>query len=239
MRKQSARLATRHYAALTGAALVLAACGHDSRSKPAPESAVGTGFATTAVAAPAALAIAKADEGVVASARVANAAEASPAPRPATPAAQGTPDLAMGAPLPPASDPAGAMLVRHGQASVEVRHVDDAVTRIRQTAQQFGGFVANTALRNGKDEHSSATLELRVPTAQFDGLLGALRTLGKVETVTATAEDVGEEVLHVEPGFLDLAFLQVGGAGLDDFEELFHGERRAEGKGRRVRVSSE
>ena len=49
----------------------------------------------------------------------------------------------------------------------------------------------------------------------------------EVEIEPSAAEDVGEEVLHVEPGFLDLAFLQVGGAGLDDFEELFHAERRA------------
>jgi hypothetical protein len=34
-------------------------------------------------------------------------------------------------------------------------------------------------------------------------------------------------VFHVEPGFLDLALLQVGGAGLKDFEKLFHAERRA------------
>jgi hypothetical protein len=34
-------------------------------------------------------------------------------------------------------------------------------------------------------------------------------------------------VLHVEPGFLDLALLQVGGAGLEDFEKLFHAERGA------------
>ena len=40
----------------------------------------------------------------------------------------------------------------------------------------------------------------------------------EVEIEPTAAKDVGKEVLHVEPGFLDLAFLQVGGAGLDDFE---------------------
>lgn len=44
----------------------------------------------------------------------------------------------------------------------------------------------------------------------------------EVEIEPAAAEDMGEEVLHVEPGFLDFSFLQVGGAGLEDFEELFH-----------------
>jgi hypothetical protein len=98
-----------------------------------------------------------------------------------------------GAPLPPASDPAGAMLVRHGQASIEVRHVDDAVLRVRQAAQQLGGFVANTALRNGKDEQPSASLEVRVPTGQFDQLMTGLKAVGRVESVSANAEGVGEE----------------------------------------------
>lgn len=61
----------------------------------------------------------------------------------------------------------------------------------------------------------------------------------EVEIEPTAAEDVGKEVLHVESSFLDLAFLQIGGAGLEDFEKLFHAERRAEGKGRRVRRPSE
>lgn len=47
----------------------------------------------------------------------------------------------------------------------------------------------------------------------------------QVDVETTAAENVREKMLHVEPGFLDFAFLQVGGAGLEDFEELFHAER--------------
>jgi hypothetical protein len=89
------------------------------------------------------------------------------------------------------------MLVRHGQASIEVKAVDDAVTRMRQTAAQFGGFVANTALRTGKDEQRSAMLQLRIPSAQFDGAVAALSQLGKVESVSVTAEDVAEEYVDL------------------------------------------
>jgi hypothetical protein len=105
-------------------------------------------------------------------------------------------DVSLGTPI-PAIDPTGAMLVRHGQASIEVRAVDDAVTRMRQTAAQFGGFVANTALRTGKDEERSAILQLRIPSAQFDGVVGALSQLGKVESVSVNAEDVAEEYVDL------------------------------------------
>jgi hypothetical protein len=105
-------------------------------------------------------------------------------------------DASSGVPL-PALDPTGAMLVRHGVASVEVRTLDDAVARLRQTVAQYGGFVANTALRTGKDEQRSGTLEVRVPSAQFDAVVGALGQLGKVESVSVNAEDVAEEYVDL------------------------------------------
>ena len=103
--------------------------------------------------------------------------------------------LLLGAP--PTADPAGTMIVRHGQASIEVQKVEGAVARIRQTAGQFGGFVGNTSLVTGKEEQKTATLELRVPSAQFDAVVGALNQLGKVETVTVSAEDVSEEYVDL------------------------------------------
>ncbi len=102
----------------------------------------------------------------------------------------------LGMPL-PAIDPAGSMLVRHGRASIEVKTLDEAVTRLRQAAGQFGGFVANTALQSGNDEKRSATLQLRVPSAQFDAAVAALSQLGKVESVHVSAEDVGEEYVDL------------------------------------------
>jgi Domain of unknown function (DUF4349) len=105
-------------------------------------------------------------------------------------------DVSLGTPI-PSIDPSGAMLVRHGQASIEVKAVDDAVSRMRQTAAQFGGFIANTAVRTGKDEQRSAMLQLRIPSAQFDGAVAALSQLGKVESVTVNAEDVAEEYVDL------------------------------------------
>lgn len=99
--------------------------------------------------------------------------------------------------LPPAIDAAGAMLVRTGEAAVEVTRVAEALGRIRQTATQFGGIVGNTALRNGRDEEPSATLEIRVPSAQFDALVNALSAIGKVESVSASVQDVGEEYVDL------------------------------------------
>jgi len=218
MRKLSIHLTHRQLIAVTGIALALVACSRDSRrdvnhsarTTIAADSTAGAGFAT---------ADRRAVMGGMRDPRAEKAFSASPpmevmaspvaapvvpaeTPPPSAAPSAPTPEQAanavdVGAPLPPASDPAGAMLVRHGEASVEVKHVDDAVAKIRQSAAQFGGFVANTAIRNGKDEQPSASLEIRVPTAQFDGFVGELRTLGKVESVTASAVDVGEEYVDL------------------------------------------
>ncbi|MEO8623587.1 MAG: DUF4349 domain-containing protein [bacterium] len=219
MRKLNINLTRRHLVAVTGIALALVACNRDSRRDIASnartnvgsDSSASAGFTLTKHRAavdivrdgPSETAL---SASLPADAMASPAAPAmSPAPTPparelatsAPTASESAPALDLGAPLPPASDPAGAMLVRHGEASVEVKHVDDAVAKIRQSAAQFGGFIANTAIRNGKDEQPSASLEVRVPTAQFDGFVGELRTLGKVETVTASAVDVGEEYVDL------------------------------------------
>ena len=103
--------------------------------------------------------------------------------------------LAFGSPMP--SDPSGAMLIRNGQASVEVAHLNDAMTKVRQTASQLGGFVANMNVVGGKDEHRSAQIELRIPSAQFDAAVVALGTLGKVESVSASVQDAGDEYVDL------------------------------------------
>jgi len=105
-------------------------------------------------------------------------------------------DISLGTPI-PSIDATGAMLVRHGQASIQVHGLDVAVSIARRAAAQYGGFVANTSIRGGKDEQRSATLELRVPSDRFDGLLSELGKLGKVESVTASAEDVAEEYVDL------------------------------------------
>ena len=137
--------------------------------------------------------------------RVASAAAAPPPPAATVPVAASagnavtvgdTRGVTLGTPL-PSTDPSGAMLIRNGRATVEVRRVDDAVTRLRQTATQLGGFVANTAILGGKDEHRSATLEIRVPSAQFDAAVAALGSLGKVESVSASVQDVGDEYVDL------------------------------------------
>ena len=92
---------------------------------------------------------------------------------------------------------APTMVIRNGQASVEVDKLDPAIVKLRQLAAQLGGYIANSSMSGGRDQIRSATLELKIPAQRFDQALNGLATLGKVESVNATAEDIGEEFVDI------------------------------------------
>lgn len=90
-----------------------------------------------------------------------------------------------------------SMVIRTGQAFIEVEKVDPAVIRIRQLAVQFGAYIANSSMSGGRDQIRQATFELKIPAARYDEAVSSLSTIGKVETVSSNAQDVGEEFVDV------------------------------------------
>ena len=91
------------------------------------------------------------------------------------------------------SDVTSAMIIRAGQANIEVDSLEPAVALVRTLARQLGGYIANTAMQTGRGQVRSATLEVKVPANRFDEGLSGLAPIGKLESVNVSAEDVGEE----------------------------------------------
>jgi len=89
------------------------------------------------------------------------------------------------------------MMIRTGQAFIEVDKIDPAVLRIRQLAAQVGGYITNSSISGGHDQIRQATLEIKVPAPHYDQAVSSLSTIGKVETVNSTAQDVGEEFVDI------------------------------------------
>jgi hypothetical protein len=90
-----------------------------------------------------------------------------------------------------------AMIIRTGEAFIEVDKVDPAVLKVRQLAAQVGGYIANSSISGGHDQIRQATIELKIPAPKYEQAVGSLATIGKVETVNSTAQDVGEEFVDV------------------------------------------
>jgi hypothetical protein len=92
---------------------------------------------------------------------------------------------------------APSMLIRTGAATIEVDSLEVAIAAVRALAQRVGGYIGNTSMETGNTAVRAATIELKVPAARFDEVLGGLSPIGEVESVTSQAQDVGEEFVDV------------------------------------------
>jgi hypothetical protein len=110
---------------------------------------------------------------------------------------------------PTAFDPASRLIIRTGQASIEVDSLESSMAELRRIVQRVGGFVADASVQSGRNQLRSATLELKVPASRFDELTEGLQPLGRLQFVNVGAEDVSEE-------FVDLTARAANGRRLED-----------------------
>lgn len=115
---------------------------------------------------------------------------AAPSPQPA--------DAAANAEITAQDIAPGSMLVRLGQASLQVDSLDVGIARVRDVARRTGAIVANTSMEGGHDRTRAASLQLRIPSQRFDEAVNALGPIGKLESVNVTVQDVGEEYVDVQ-----------------------------------------
>jgi hypothetical protein len=108
-----------------------------------------------------------------------------------------------------AFDLTSRLIVRTGQASIEVDSLEPSMAELRRVVQRVGGFVADASVQSGRNQLRSATLQLKVPASRFDELTQGLEPLGKLQFVNVAAEDVSEE-------FVDLTARVVNGRRLED-----------------------
>jgi hypothetical protein len=92
----------------------------------------------------------------------------------------------------------GSMLVRTGQASLEVDSIEIGIARVRDVARRTNAVVANTSMEGGRKQTRAASLELRVPSEHFDEAVNGLSPIGKVESVNVSVQDVGEEYVDIQ-----------------------------------------
>ncbi|HEU4563608.1 MAG TPA: DUF4349 domain-containing protein [Gemmatimonadaceae bacterium] len=92
---------------------------------------------------------------------------------------------------------APSMIIRTGSASIEVDSLEPAVARVRQLAQRVGGFIANTSMQTGHDQLRAATLEVKLPAQRWEEAVRGLQPIGRVESVSESTQDVGEEYVDV------------------------------------------
>ncbi|HEY0038580.1 MAG TPA: DUF4349 domain-containing protein [Longimicrobium sp.] len=100
-------------------------------------------------------------------------------------------------PVAPGSVSLDPMIIRTGTANVQVDSLDRGIAQVRALAARVGGIIGNTSISGGTDQERHASIELRVPSQNFDAALTGLQPIGRVQNVNVTAQDVGEEYADV------------------------------------------
>jgi hypothetical protein len=96
-----------------------------------------------------------------------------------------------------AFEPGTNLIIRTGQAGIEVDSLGTALSSLRTIAGRAGGFLGAANVQTGRDQMRQATVEIKVPAARFDELAEGLRPLGRLEYLTVSAEDVSEEFVDL------------------------------------------
>jgi uncharacterized protein DUF4349 len=91
-----------------------------------------------------------------------------------------------------------SMIIRTGDASVEVDSLERGIRAVRALAARAGGYIANTSISTGAERMHAATLEIKIPASHFDDVVNGLQPIGHLESVSVSAEDVGEEFVDVQ-----------------------------------------
>ena len=102
----------------------------------------------------------------------------------------------------------GSMLVRTGNASLQVDSLEIGIARIRDVARRTNSVIANTSMQGGREQTRAATLELRIPSERFDEAVNGLSPIGKLESVNVSVEDVGEEFVDVQARMINARRLE-------------------------------
>ena len=89
-------------------------------------------------------------------------------------------------------------IIRTGEIALQVESLDSADRALVRLVAASGGFIAGSSRQGHEGRILTGTTELRVPSARFDGLVDAVRRLGKVESENITASDVTEEYIDLE-----------------------------------------
>lgn len=90
-----------------------------------------------------------------------------------------------------------SLIIRNGLVTLEVNTIEPAMVAVQQLATRLGGTVGNSSMSSAEYQRRSATIELKIPAARFDSALTGLEPIGRVESVSSSAEDVGEEFVDV------------------------------------------
>lgn len=85
------------------------------------------------------------------------------------------------------------LIIKDGNMNLVVRDTDAAAAQVVDLTLDMGGYVISQQIWSDERERRYASLQLGVPSDQFERAMGAFRTLGTVTQESASGQDVTDE----------------------------------------------
>jgi hypothetical protein len=98
----------------------------------------------------------------------------------------------------PVPVPQDRKLIREGRATLEVVSVDATLARLHDLTRQAGGYTTSETRSRDEERVNHGKIECRVPAGKLHSLTAALKSLGTVESLTLSANDITEEYFDLE-----------------------------------------
>ncbi len=90
------------------------------------------------------------------------------------------------------------MIVRTAELNLTTKEFDRARGEIERVLTQHQGYIAQLSATTPTDQGRSLNATLRVPAAQLDAVLSALKKLGRVDSESQSGEEVTQQYVDLD-----------------------------------------
>jgi len=88
-------------------------------------------------------------------------------------------------------------IIKTAQVTIEVKDVTASADALKALAVQKGGYLSSSNIQKGYNNRLSATVIIRIPQSDFEGVMESVKSVGTVKSVSTQGEDVTEEYVDL------------------------------------------
>lgn len=89
-------------------------------------------------------------------------------------------------------------VVKNGNANIEVENFDSSISKIKELAGNFEGYVTNSNMWTTSSDTKSGNITVKIPEKRFDEFGDSLGQIGTIKSKETSAYDVTEEYIDVQ-----------------------------------------
>ncbi|MEN6378758.1 MAG: DUF4349 domain-containing protein [Methanofastidiosum sp.] len=89
-------------------------------------------------------------------------------------------------------------VVKNGNANIEVENFDSSISKIKELAIKYEGYVTNSNMWISDSETKSGNITVKIPEKRFEEFSDSLVQIGKIKSKETSGYDVTEEYIDLQ-----------------------------------------